>query len=115
MEILRLAVESRKVQLVDLALDLIQKLIAHKHIQGPISSVSHRRDPNKKTGRRRPTEDDEEVESVAGDDNLPQASSSLIASPLYHKVYHKMMNYRQTSMLSGIDSKAMVNDMQKAP
>lgn len=72
MEILRMAVESRKIQLVDLALDLIQKLIAHKHIQGPISSISHRRDLNKKTSRRRPTEDDDELESVGAGDSVPQ-------------------------------------------
>lgn len=72
MDVLRLAVESRKAQLVDIALDLIQKLIAHKHIQGPISSISHKRDPGKKAGRRRLTEDEDDLESVTGDDSLPQ-------------------------------------------
>ena len=71
MEILRLAVDSRKVQLVDIALDLIQKLIAYQHIQGPVHSISHRRDPAPK-GKRRPTEDDDDLESVGPDSSLPQ-------------------------------------------
>ena len=72
MEVLRSAVDSKKVQLVDLALDLIQKLIAHQHIQGPVASISHRRDPSKKARGRRATEDDEELEAVGGDSVLPQ-------------------------------------------
>jgi hypothetical protein len=73
MEILRLAVESRKVQLVDIALDLIQKLMAHKHIQGPVFSISHRREAGGKGGgRRRITDDDEDLESVGADSSLPQ-------------------------------------------
>lgn len=71
MAILRMAVESRKVQLVDIALDLIQKLIAHHHIQGPVFSISHRRETG---GKRRPTEDEDELESIAGDSSLPQVS-----------------------------------------
>ena len=70
MEILRTAVESRKVPLVDLALDLIQKLIAHKHIQGPVYSISHRRDPGGKTRKGRPTDEDDETESVGPDSSL---------------------------------------------
>ena len=67
-----MAVESRKVQLVDIALDLIQKLIAYKHLQGAVHSISHRRDPAGKGARRRLTEDDEDLESNAGDTSLPQ-------------------------------------------
>ena len=75
MEILRLAVDSRKVQLVDIALDLIQKLIAYQHIQGPVHSISHRRDPAPK-GKRRPTEDEDDLESVGPDSSLPQVRRS---------------------------------------
>jgi len=76
MEILRLAVESRKVQLVDIALDLIQKLVAHKHIQGPVFSISHRREVGGKGGaRRRITDDDEDLESVGADSSLPQVGA----------------------------------------
>ena len=41
LEILRLAVETRKPQLVDMALDLIQKLIAHKHLQVLAAFIVH--------------------------------------------------------------------------
>lgn len=73
-----MAIESRKVPLVDLALDLIQKLIAHKHIQGPVYSISHRRDPGGKARKGRPTDEDEETESVGPDSSLPQASMPLL-------------------------------------
>ena len=72
MAILRLAVESRKVQLVDIALDLIQKLIAHQHIQGPVFSISHRRETGGKAEKRRLTEDDEDLETAGADSSLPQ-------------------------------------------
>ena len=72
MAILRMAVESRKVQLLEIALDLIQKLIAHKHIQGPVFSISHRRETTGKAEKRRITDDDDELESSGGDSSLPQ-------------------------------------------
>ena len=40
-----MAVETRRTALVDLSLDLIQKLIAHQHLAGSVHSISHRRDP----------------------------------------------------------------------
>ena len=43
--ILRMAVETRRTALVDLSLDLIQKLLAHGHLAGAVHSISHRRDP----------------------------------------------------------------------
>ena len=73
MAILSLAVDTRKVLLVDIALDLIQKLIAHQHIQGPVASISHRREPSGRAEKRRLTEDDEELESAGADSSLPQA------------------------------------------
>lgn len=81
MEILRMAAESRKVQLVDLALDLIQKLIAHKHIQGPVYSISHRRDPTGKPRKGRATEDEDDLDSVVTDTSLPQACSCQACPP----------------------------------
>lgn len=43
--ILRMAVETRRTALVDLSLDLIQKLIAHGHLAGSVYNISHKRDP----------------------------------------------------------------------
>lgn len=40
-----MAVETRRTALVDLTLDLIQKLIAHQHLAGAVHSISHKRDP----------------------------------------------------------------------
>ena len=36
--------ETRRTALVDLSLDLIQKLIAHGHLAGSVYSISHKRD-----------------------------------------------------------------------
>ncbi|CAL8462959.1 g2493 [Coccomyxa elongata] len=58
--ILRLAVETRKTALLDLSLDLIQKLIAHQHLAGAVHSISHKREPAAaRTGRKRPSEEDD--------------------------------------------------------
>ncbi len=40
-----MAVETRRTALVDLSLDLIQRLLAHAHLAGPVHSISHKRDP----------------------------------------------------------------------
>ena len=53
-----MAVETRRTTLVDLSLDLIQRLIAHAHLAGPVHSISHKRDPaaarsGRKVGARR--------------------------------------------------------------
>ena len=77
MGILRIAVESRKVALVNIALDLIQKLIAHKYIQGPVFSISHRREAGGRGDKRRATEDEDELEIGTTDSSLPQVSSLL--------------------------------------
>ena len=36
--------ETRRTALVDLSLDLIQKLIAHGHLAGSVYNISHKRD-----------------------------------------------------------------------
>lgn len=72
MAILRMAVESRKIVLVNLALDLIQKLIAHQHLQGAVFSISHRREAGSRGDKRRATEDDDDLESGTTDSSLPQ-------------------------------------------
>ena len=66
MEMLRTVLDPRKNQQVHMSLDLIQVLIAHKHIQDPVSSLSLRRDPGKTAGHCKPTEDDDDWNSVAG-------------------------------------------------
>lgn len=51
--ILRMAVETRKTALLDLSLDLIQKLIAHQHLAGAVHSISHKRElAAARTGRK---------------------------------------------------------------
>lgn len=41
---MRQSIESRKTALVELALDLIQRLIAHRALAGRVYSINHRRD-----------------------------------------------------------------------
>ena len=83
MGVLRVAVETRKTQLVDAALDCIQKLISHSILTGPVHSINHKREAAGKvaSGRRRPTEDlDDDLGSVSGV-MPPQVSCSLHAVP----------------------------------
>lgn len=62
--ILRMAVETRKTALLDLSLDLIQKLIAHQHLAGAVHSISHKREPAAaRTGRKVRSRCDEFVPS----------------------------------------------------
>ena len=69
MDILQLALDTRKVILVDVALGLIQRLVAHQHLVGTVTAVRHRRD---QTGRKKGEEEDE-VEGGAEQAALPQA------------------------------------------
>lgn len=46
LRILRMAVETKRTALVDLSLDLLQKLIAHQHLAGAVYAISHKREPN---------------------------------------------------------------------
>ena len=62
---MRQAIESRKTALVELALDLIQRLIAHRALAGRVHSINHRRDLGGGGGgggksKRRGGDDDEE-------------------------------------------------------
>ena len=68
-----MAVETRKIQLVDIALDCLQKLISHKHLQGPVHNINHRREAATK-GRRRPTDDDEDGDHAMIDNLPPQVN-----------------------------------------
>lgn len=58
--------ETRKTQLVDTALDLIQKLMSHGLLSGPVQSINHRREAaNKAAGARKKPEDDDEADPAA--------------------------------------------------
>ena len=69
MDILQLALDTRKVILVDVALGLIQRLVAHQHLVGRVTAVRHRREqaPGKKKG-----EEEDEAEGGAEQAALPQ-------------------------------------------
>ncbi len=68
LEIMRQSIESRKTALVELALDLIQRLIAHRALSGRVYSINHRRDlgggGGGGKGKRRGGGDDEEEEGA---------------------------------------------------
>ena len=76
MAVLRTAVETRKTQLVDAALDCIQKLISHSILTGPVHSINHKREAAGKAagGRRRPTEDMDDIEGSVSGVMPPQVS-----------------------------------------
>lgn len=73
LDVLRLAMETRKVMLVDIALDLVQKLIAHHHLAGPVFAIGHRRDPASaaKGGMSSRTEDEDGGDAASADGPLP--------------------------------------------
>ena len=72
--VLRLAIEAKKAPLAELALDLLQKLLAHGHLAGAVHAISHRREPAGRgggpsgRGARRASEEDLAVEPAAGVD-----------------------------------------------
>ena len=70
---LRLAMETRKVMLVDIALDLVQKLVAHHHLAGPVHAIGHRRDPTAigRGGTSLRTEDEDGGDPASADGPLP--------------------------------------------
>ena len=58
---MRQSIETRKTNLVELALDLIQRLIAHRALAGRVYSINHRRDlAAGGKSKRRGGEDDED-------------------------------------------------------
>ena len=71
-----MAVETRKTQLVDAALDCIQKLISHSILTGAVHSINHKREAASKVagGRRRPTEDLDDFEGSVSGVMPPQVS-----------------------------------------
>ena len=86
MAVLRVAVETRKTQLVDAALDCIQKLISHSILTGPVHSINHKREAAGKVagGRRRPTEDMDDIEGSVSGVMPPQVSCSPHTRPGFH-------------------------------
>ena len=74
MDILQLALDTRKLILVDISLSLIQRLVAHQHLVGPVMAVSHRRDPGS-APKRKGEEDDEADAAVEG--AIPAQVASL--------------------------------------
>ena len=80
LEIMRQSIESRKTALVELALDLIQRLIAHRALAGRVYSINHRRDlgGGGGKGKRRGggDDDDEEGGPDEGGQLPPQVCSS---------------------------------------
>jgi len=72
--VLRLAIETKKPPLAELALDLLQKLVAHGNLAGPVHAILHRRDPSARGGGvlgrgvRRASEEDLAAEPAAAGD-----------------------------------------------
>ncbi len=80
---MRQSIESRKTALVELALDLIQRLIAHRALAGRVYSINHRRDlgggggGGKAKRRGGGDDDDEEGGPEEGGQLPPQVCSSV--------------------------------------
>lgn len=97
---LRLAIEAKKPPLAELALDLLQKLVAHGHLAGPVHAIAHRREPAGRgggplgRGARRASEEDLAVEPAAAVDTEampPQVrccrwQNAVLASPCNSRI-----------------------------
>ena len=72
---LRVSVETRKTQLVDAALDCVQRLISHGILSGPVQSINHRREAASKAAgvRKKPVDgEDDDLESAVQGPMPPQ-------------------------------------------
>lgn len=71
-----MAVETKRAPIVEIALDCVQAMIAHKLLSGPVFSVNHRRDAEGKTptaGGKKAGEEEEEGGEEDAEDMPPQA------------------------------------------
>ena len=74
LDVLRTAVETRKTQLVDAALDCVQRLISHGLLTGPVQSINHRREAASKAAgaRKKQGDEDDEADPAAQGPMPPQ-------------------------------------------
>lgn len=69
---MRVSVETRKTQLVDAALDCVQRLISHGLLSGPVQSINHRREAaSKAAGARKKQGDDDDDGDAAVQGPMP--------------------------------------------
>lgn len=72
MRVLAMAVETRKVPMVEAAIDLVQKLVAHQFLVGPVFSISQKADhAARKPAKRRVTGDEDDDLEGQSEDGLP--------------------------------------------
>ncbi|KAL0026445.1 hypothetical protein WJX79_010345 [Trebouxia sp. C0005] len=78
LDVLRVSVETRKTQLVDAALDCVQRLISHGILSGPVQSINHRREAASKAAGARKKQadgDDDDMDPAAQGPMPPQAQA----------------------------------------
>ena len=72
LDVLRISVETRKTQLVDAALDCVQRLISHGLLSGPVQSINHRREAaSKAAGAKKKQGDDDDDGDAAVQGPMP--------------------------------------------
>ena len=81
LDVLRVSVETRKTQLVDAALDCVQRLISHGILSGPVQSINHRREAASKAAgpRKKQGDDDDDADPAAQGPMPPQVSQQVPA------------------------------------
>lgn len=82
---LRIAVETRKTQLVDAALDCVQRLISHGLLSGPVQSINHRREAASKAAgaRKKQGDEDDDADPAAQGPMPPQVLQPSCAPPAH--------------------------------
>lgn len=79
MQVLAMAVDTRKVPMVEAAVDLVQKLIAHQFLIGPVYSIGQKGDTAaRKPAKRRVTGDEDDEVEVASGDVLPHQVNCVV-------------------------------------
>ena len=79
LDVLRLSVETRKTQLVDAALDCVQRLVSHGILFGPVHSINHRREAaSKAAGARKKQDDDEDADPGLQGPMPPQVPYQIV-------------------------------------
>ena len=81
---LRISVETRKTQLVDAALDCVQKLISHGLLSGPVQSINHRREAASKAAgvKKKQGDDDDDADAAVQGPMPPQVLQPGLAPPI---------------------------------
>lgn len=85
LDVLRISVETRKTQLVDAALDCVQRLISHGLLSGAVQSINHRREAASKAAgaKQKQRDEDDDADAAVQGPMPPQVLLQICSAPAY--------------------------------